>query len=132
MASSRDQRRGSIPVAGDRPGGGARHGLTPKQIASIAHRQRGLCPICLRPLPAVPLVDHDHALAALHGHDPRRGCPRCVRSLLCGPCNLMLGNAQDDPARLRAGAAYLDMWYDGRRSPRESVASTTPAGSEHA
>lgn len=38
----------------------------------------------------------------------------CVRSLLCTPCNLLLGNAEDDPARLRAAATYLELWRDHR------------------
>ena len=108
---------GSLPRAGvGGPQGSARHGLSVKQIESIRHQQRDRCPICLRPLGPVPAVDHDHALAVLHGHDARRGCPRCVRSLLCNPCNLMLGNAQDDPARLRAGATYLDLWRERHRA----------------
>lgn len=45
--------------------------------------------------PAKLVVDHCHARGSL-------------RSLLCQPCNVMLGQAADDPARLRAGAAYLE------------------------
>lgn len=39
-------------------------------------------------------VDHDHETGQ-------------IRELLCSGCNLMLGCAKDDPARLEAGAAYL-------------------------
>lgn len=31
-----------------------------------------------------------------------------VRGLLCHHCNLMLGNARDEPGRLRAAAEYLE------------------------
>jgi hypothetical protein len=52
-------------------------------------------------------VDHDHGLAALHGHDPRQGCPRCFRGILCKGCNLMLGWSRDRPEVLERGADYL-------------------------
>lgn len=38
-------------------------------------------------------VDHDHRCAELNGtdHAPEVGCPKCIRSLLCGQCNTILG-----------------------------------------
>lgn len=44
-------------------------------------------------------VDHDHECNAKHGttHAPEVGCPLCIRSLLCGYCNTIIG-------RLDAGA----------------------------
>jgi len=45
----------------------------------------------LRPL----VVDHDHSTGR-------------VRKLLCNACNLAIGMVQEDPARLRALAAYLE------------------------
>jgi hypothetical protein len=104
------QRRGSIPLAGEVSGGANRHGLTTLQIEAMRRDQRGACAVCGAPLPLVPLVDHDHRLARLHGHRTDRGCARCVRALLCNPCNLMIGNARELPRVLRAGAAYLERW----------------------
>jgi hypothetical protein len=106
------QRRGSIPLAGDarNPDGPGRHGLPAKMISAMRHRQGGLCPICLRELPRVPFVDHDHRAAASHPHPVTRGCPACVRGLLCNGCNLILGHAGDDPAVLRRAVAYLEAW----------------------
>ncbi len=63
--------------------------------------------ICLGPLEKEWAVDHDHELAALHGHDARHGCPRCFRGILCKACNLMLGWARDNPKTLETGAAYI-------------------------
>ena len=63
--------------------------------------------ICQDPLTSDWAADHDHALAAEHGHDPRRGCRRCFRALLCRGCNLMLGWARDRPEVLERGADYL-------------------------
>lgn len=118
MSPSRraEQRRGSIPLAGADPAGSGpgRHGLTAKQVAAMRHQQRGLCAVCHRPLPTVPLVDHDHELARRHPHPVNRGCPYCVRGLLCNDCNLMLGYARDEPDTLRAGATYVTLYREAR------------------
>ena len=49
------------------------------------------------------MVDHNHETGK-------------VRGLLCHTCNLMLGHAKDDSARLRRAADYLDH-HDQRRHP---------------
>lgn len=38
-------------------------------------------------------VDHDHRCAELNGttHAPEVGCYQCIRALLCGQCNTILG-----------------------------------------
>jgi hypothetical protein len=48
------------------------------------------------------VVDHDHSCCPDSG-----SCGKCVRSILCNGCNLMLGNANDEISRLIAGAEYL-------------------------
>ena len=100
--------RGSLPASGvGKVQGGNRHGLSLGQIEAMRARQRGCCAVCGAELGLVPVVDHDHALARLHGHPERRGCSRCVRALLCRDCNLMLGHAKDSPETLEAAAGYL-------------------------
>lgn len=96
--------------------GNRRHGLSTGIIAGMAAAQGGNCPLCLRPLPAVPVVDHDHALEALHGHLSGRGCPRCVRGLLCDHCNKMLGFARDDTQTLYRAIVYLMAWATKMRT----------------
>lgn len=65
----------------------------PKDVAERLSKDRwGHCECCgdLKKL----VVDHDHATGRMRG-------------LLCHHCNMMLGNALDNPARLELGAAYL-------------------------
>lgn len=49
-------------------------------------------------------VDHDHQCCP---YGPRQGCPKCVRGLLCNPCNTGLGHFKDDPVRLQAAIAWV-------------------------
>ncbi len=80
-----------------------RYNLSPSQYAELLTSQGGVCAICAQPPGRRRLfVDHDHACCA-----GRQSCGRCVRALLCVRCNSMLGHAQDNPARLTAGIAYL-------------------------
>ena len=67
-------------------------GLTPNELAELIASQDGLCAICRSRLPRH--VDHDHHTGALRG-------------VLCGPCNMGLGQFRDDPALLGAAATYL-------------------------
>jgi hypothetical protein len=69
------------------------YGLTEEDVDAMRAEQGGLCAVC-REDPAVA-IDHDHNTGA-------------VRGLTCHNCNLMLGNAKEDPARLLAGVAYLE------------------------
>lgn len=47
-------------------------------------------------------IDHDHSCCA-----GNKSCGRCVRGLLCSPCNRGIGHMKDDPERLIAAAKYL-------------------------
>jgi hypothetical protein len=40
-------------------------------------------------------VDHDHACE--QGHDPKRGCPLCIRGLACYNCNIFIARAELSP-----------------------------------
>jgi hypothetical protein len=101
--------------------------IRPVRIALTAHRvptdlvaalvKNPFCPIenCGRPLlerqPGsgryALAVDHDHDLGC---HPGPNGCPACIRGLICWLCNVAIGQMDDDPARLRGLASYLDGW----------------------
>ena len=82
----------------------SKYGLSPEDFDQMLEEQGGVCAICGtkefgRSGPnatewAGPAVDHDHTTGN-------------VRGLLCRHCNVMLGAARDEPARLEAGIAYL-------------------------
>ena len=75
-----------------------KYDLTPEAFAQKLADQCGRCACCQDPLPTKKwqiAIDHDHATGR-------------TRDLLCRWCNLTLGHAKDDPARLRATLAYLE------------------------
>ena len=60
--------------------------------------ERGVCAVCGREPRGTRLsVDHRHVDAQ-------------PRAALCGNCNATIGHAHEDPAVLRAAAAYLERW----------------------
>jgi hypothetical protein len=50
-------------------------------------------------------VDHDHSCCP-----GPASCGRCVRMLLCSPCNDVLAHFRDDPIALRRLASALENW----------------------
>ena len=68
------------------------YGITVEEADAMIARFDGKC-WCCKESPATD-IDHDHETGA-------------VRGVLCGKCNRMLGQANDDPERLRAGVRYL-------------------------
>lgn len=83
------------------------YGITSEQYQTLYEAQGGVCGICRVARGTVKrlAVDHDHQKARDEcDHDPKFGCPNCVRGLLCGPCNQMIG-------RLPAGALQRAIDY---------------------
>jgi hypothetical protein len=72
----------------------SQYGLTPEQWDAMFAAQGGVCAAC-GSVPARPVVDHCHSTGK-------------VRGIVCDPCNLILGHADDDPNHLRQVAAYLE------------------------
>lgn len=79
-----------------------RYGISQDEYNDLFQRQGGVCAICEQPETkkssaggvAALAVDHDHITGA-------------VRGLLCHACNLILGNAKDDPMLLMKSIQYL-------------------------
>jgi hypothetical protein len=84
------------------------YGITAEQYEEKLKEQGGACAICgIPPTTKRLAVDHDHACCP-----GVKSCGGCVRKLLCENCNHLLGKAEDNAARLRAAADYLDEWND--------------------
>lgn len=73
------------------------YGVTAEQFAEKLTAQENVCAICMEAFKDArdTHIDHDHATGD-------------VRGILCGRCNLGLGNYKDDPDLLRLAADYLD------------------------
>lgn len=79
-------------------------GITLEQYEKLLADQGHTCAICQAPSGKRALaVDHDHSCCP-----GKRGCPNCIRALLCQKCNLILGYVGDSPEHLRAAANYLE------------------------
>jgi Recombination endonuclease VII len=88
------------------------YGLTADEYDRLFEIQGRRCAICRRATGATKrlAVDHDHRLARDHDHPYERGCPLCVRGLLCGPCNDVVAHARDEPEYFRRAIRYLAEW----------------------
>ncbi len=76
----------------------ARFGISLEQYNAMFAEQLGRCNICERHQTEFRLslaVDHCHKTGV-------------VRSLLCGSCNTMIGNAGEKPGVLRKAAEYIE------------------------
>lgn len=80
--------------------------ITGTEYRAMLAAQGGVCAVCRRPDPSGRrlAVDHDHRCCPERG----KSCGKCIRGLLCGPCNMSIGHMNDDASILRAAADYLD------------------------
>lgn len=81
------------------------YGITVERYNEMLERQGGSCWICDRVnADGTRLaVDHDHSCCP----ERKKSCGRCVRGLLCTPCNNALGQFDDRVERLRRAIDYL-------------------------
>ena len=73
------------------------YGIEPEMFAAMVKAQGNACAICGADMGSGKQrhVDHCHTTGR-------------VRALLCGRCNVAIGNARDDPGLLRAMADYIE------------------------
>jgi hypothetical protein len=83
------------------------YGLSEQEYAALLRHQHGRCWCCRRATGASKrlAVDHDHSCT--RGHPTSEGCRQCVRGLLCGVCNRLVGFLRDDPETFERMADYL-------------------------
>lgn len=79
-----------------------KYGIPYDEFLGMLRTQEFACPICKEPIDTSAHVDHDHKCCP-----GKKSCGECVRSLLCGPCNRLLGTARDSTDILRNAIDYL-------------------------
>lgn len=82
---------------------GSLYGLTEKEYNLLLAAQGGVCAICKQPETKIVKRKTVASLCVDHNHVTGK-----MRGLLCTRCNLMVGNAEDNPDRLRQAANYLE------------------------
>lgn len=82
-----------------------RWNLPVEDYEALLAAQGGRCAACRTDKPGERgfHIDHDHECCPA-----MQSCGRCIRGLLCGPCNRAAGYARDDPTILRALADHID------------------------
>jgi len=84
-------------------------GITIEERDALFAEQEGVCAICRHR--SIKHIDHNHATDDIRGG-------------LCGPCNMGLGQFEDDPERLIAAARYLMR----HGSPKKGTAAVIDIG----
>ena len=100
-----------------------KYGMKPKELHALYLRQDARCYLCGDPLqPDLTKchIDHDHSCCG-----PGGSCGICVRGIACASCNRLIGEAKDDPRRLRVIADNLEA--ANRMLGRRYIAAATGA-----
>lgn len=80
-----------------------RYGLTPETYDAMLARQGGGCAICGNAKGNGCLcVDHDHRCCP-----GRKSCGKCLRGIICGRCNTLIGVIEKNHDLIPACEAYL-------------------------
>lgn len=93
----------------NRKRGFTKYGITREDYDELLIKQGNACAICRRGDPAMGkeffCIDHDHSCCS-----GNKSCGKCVRGLLCIPCNLGIGNLQDSISIIKLAAEYLERY----------------------
>jgi hypothetical protein len=83
----------------------AAFGLTRVEWEFLYNIQGGVCALCGEPemIKHRMSVDHNHSCCG-----KTKGCKRCIRGLLCGVCNRVLGHVEAKPELVPRFADYLE------------------------
>lgn len=81
--------------------------ITPEQYWDTYNFQGGKCAICMIATGRTKRLAVDHNHKCYVGHDPKEGCPECIRGLLCSTCNTFVGRVRDNPEVFERGMRYL-------------------------
>ena len=85
------------------------YGITLEEFNAKMLAQDGKCAICGRPLER-PDLDHNHACCS-----GKKSCGKCIRGILCRPCNTFIGLAQESIEILGNAIQYLKGYTNGGR-----------------
>ncbi len=100
-------------------------GLKPGEYDKLLAAQGGVCYLCRRAkgLKRRLAIDHDHACCP-----GKTSCGKCVRGLLCSPCNDVLAIARDETGYFQRAITYL--MYPPARSVLSAHLSPVSEGRE--
>lgn len=105
-ATCHRNRRNSLSLARRLTYVASQYNLSPERYTRLLERFGGLCWICR--YRKGRQVDHDHKCCS-----GKTSCGKCVRGILCGPCNKFLGFIRDRPEVLQNGLIYLTEYQEG-------------------
>jgi Recombination endonuclease VII len=82
----------------------SQYGIDKSEFYWLLEIQNGTCDLCDEPEPGGQRlsIDHDHSCCGMN-----RACKKCIRGLLCGNCNRMLGFVEQRPAVAARFSDYL-------------------------
>ncbi len=79
-----------------------RHGITQEWFDAKVKEQDNRCAVCGKEFEETPNIDHNHKCCL-----SLKSCEKCRRSLLCAPCNVLIGMAQESIEILSNAIQYL-------------------------